>query len=74
MKSSSDYNIDKGGETPSVTSLVLKNYLSETYYVFRPIRPSSGTPVFKVLRKPVYTRPKMFVYFTENFLFSIHVS
>ena len=72
MKTSCVYNINKGGETPSVPSLVLKNYLSETCYVFRPIRPSSGTPVFKVLKKTVYTTPKILVYFTQNFKFSIH--
>jgi hypothetical protein len=69
MKTSCDYNIEKGGETLSVTSLVLKNYLSETYNVFRPIRPSSGTPVFKVLRKIVLQRQKIFVYLTQNFKF-----
>ena len=70
MKTSYDYNIDKGGET--VTSLVLKNYLSETYYVFRAIRPSSGTPVLQLLRKIVYTIPTIFYILHKifNFLYT----
>jgi hypothetical protein len=65
MKTSCDYNIDKEGETPPVTSLVLKSYLSGTYKLLRSIRPSSGTPaVFKVLRKIKYINPKNCIFAT----------